>query len=59
MVHEDFERIEGTLQQEMILRGTEMYPNDRMRDPGVLSDDDIEPLVQSCGESGQEYCCYD
>ncbi|XP_071833635.1 autophagy-related protein 2 homolog A-like isoform X2 [Apostichopus japonicus] len=48
MVHEDFERIEGTLQQEMILRGTEMYPTDRMRDPGVLSDDDIEPLAQSC-----------
>lgn len=51
MGQEDFERIEGTLQQEMILRSTEMYPGDKMKDAGILSDDDIEPLGQSCGEA--------
>ncbi|KAJ8044621.1 Autophagy-related protein 2-like B [Holothuria leucospilota] len=44
---EDFEKIEGTLQKEMFLRSQDFHSQERNRE-GVLSDDDIEPLSQSC-----------
>lgn len=47
---EDFEKIEGTLQKEMFLRSQDFNSQERNRE-GVLSDDDIEPLSQSCGMS--------